>query len=298
MRWLEVLRAGVLQGALAGLVGGAVLGATTDELGRLPEIAQIVRSDSAVVGLVVLLVVSALVGGGFGVLVWYQRPGAGETLVWGLVYGVLWWHLGPLTLTLLLEGDGLTWDVKSAQAEFPLLLGHVLYGATIGLALVLVQWRRYLAEETMHVSGGAIVRVGVAGLLGAGLLGVMLDVQDQLLAFAAMVDSDSHSTAWLITLLIGLVAGLAFSLLYPSPTDGAGAGLIRGMAYGLFWWVVGGLTTSPAVQWSRATLAVGRCSPQLCHFTRLPFLRCRRVPVLPVAGRPGTPAIFRFRGRR
>ena len=245
MRWLEILRAGVLQGALAGLVGGAILGATTDELGRLPEIAQIVRSDSAVVGLVVLLVVSALVGGGFGVLVWYQRPSAGETLVWGLVYGVLWWYLGPLTLTPLLEGDGLTWDIKSAQAEFPLLLGHVLYGATTGLALVLVQWRRYLAEETMHVSSGAIVRGGVAGLLGAGLLGVMLDVQDQLLAFAAMVDSDSHSTAWMITLLVGLVSGLAFSLLYPSPTDGAGAGLIRGMAYGLFWWVVGGLTLVP-----------------------------------------------------
>ena len=247
MKWVEVLRSGVLPGALAGLVGGLVFMVAMDELSRLPEIGQILRSDSAVVGLIVIIVVGAIVGGGFGVLVWYQRPGAGETLFWGLVYGVFWWYLGPLTLTPLLQGDGLTWDVKSAQAEFPLLLGYVLYGATTGLALVLFQWRRYLTDETMHISGGAILRGGLAGLLGAGLLGVMLNVQDQLMAFAAMMDSDSRSAAWLITLLIGLVSGLAFSLLYPRPTDGAGAGLVRGMVYGFFWWVLGGLTLVPLI---------------------------------------------------
>ena len=245
MTWSEVLRTGILPGALAGLAGGVVFGVTMSELGLLPTFAQLVRVDPPAVGFVVLVAVAAIVGGGFGVLVCYQRPGVGETVFWGLVYGVFWWYLGPLTLMPLLQGDGLTWDVSSAQAEFPLLLGHVLYGAATGLVLVLLQWRRYVRSGTLHVSGGALLRGSMAGLFGAGLLGVMLGSQDQLLAFAAMVDSDSRSIAWLSTLLIGLMAGLAFSLLYPHPVEGAGAGLVRGMVYGFFWWVVGGLTLVP-----------------------------------------------------
>ncbi len=247
MKWAAVLRVGVLPGLLAGLVGGVVFGATMDELGRLPQIAEIVRSDSGAVGLAVVLVVAAVLGAAFGALIWYQKPGAGETLFWGLVYGVFWWYLGPLTLTPLLEGDSLTWDVSSAQAEFPLLIGHVLYGAATGLALVFFQWRRYIVDQSVRIDRGALLRGGLAGLLSAGLLGVMLNVQDRLLTIAAMVDSESSSTAWGITLVVGLVAGLAFALLYPRAADGAGAGLVQGMTYGLFWWVLGGLTLVPLI---------------------------------------------------
>ena len=245
MKWSEFLRDGVLPGAVAGLGGGVVFGLTMNELSRLPEIAQIVRSDSAAIGFSVLMVAGAMVGGGLGVLVWHQRPGVGETLFSSLAYGIFWWYLGPLTLTPLLQGDGLTWDVESAQAEFPLLLGHVLYGATTGLALVFLSWGRYVKAGALHISSGVILRGSLAGVLSAGLLGVMLNVQDQLVTFAAMMDSDSRSNAWLITLFIGLLAGTVFSLLYPRPTEGAGAGLIRGMVYGFLWWVVGGLTVVP-----------------------------------------------------
>ena len=245
MKWSEFLRGGILPGGLAGLAGGAVFGITMSDLGLLPAFAQLVRTDSSLVGFVVLMVVAAIVGAGFGALVWYQRPSVGETLFWGLAYGVFWWYLGPLTLMPLLQGDGLTWDVSSAQVAFPFLLGHVLYGGTTGLALVFLQWRRYLRSGNLYVTGGAVLRGGLAGLLGAGLLGVMLNEQDQLLAFAAMVESDSVSVAWLPTLLTGVLAGFVFSLLYPHPAEGAGAGFVRGMVYGFFWWVLGGLTLVP-----------------------------------------------------
>ena len=241
----EILRTGLLPGALAGLLGGLVFGVTMSELNLLPTFAELVRADSDVVGFTVVVVVAAIMGAGFGALVWYRRPGAGETLFWGLVYGIFWWYLGPLTLQPLLQGDGLTWDLGSAQAAFPLLLGLVLYGASTGLAIVFFQWRRHVQAEKLRINGGALLRGALAGLLGAGLLGVMLDAQDQLLAFAAMMDSDLRLTAWLVTLLIGLLAGLGYALLYPNPADGAGAGLIRGTVYGFFWWVVGGLTVVP-----------------------------------------------------
>ena len=245
MRSSEVLRTGLLPGALAGLVGGLVFGAAMSEIGLLPTFADLVRADSSFVGFGVLMVVAPIIGAGFGLLVWYQRPGAGETLFWGLVYGTFWWYLGPLTLTPILQSGSLTWDVNSAQAQFPFLVGHVLYGASTGLALVVLRWRRYVQAETLHVSGGALVRGALSGLLGAALLGAMLSAQDQLLAFAAMMDSDSRLIAWLMTLLIGLLAGVAFALLHRHPTNGAGPGLVRGMVYGFLWWVVGGLTLVP-----------------------------------------------------
>ncbi|MCH8897759.1 MAG: hypothetical protein IIC33_05645 [Chloroflexi bacterium] len=245
MRWSEVWRTALVPGALAGLVGGLLLGAAMSEMGLLPDIAQIVRADAAVVGFIVLMVLAAGLGAGFGVLVWYQRPGAGETLFWGLVYGSFCWYLGPLTLLPLLRGEGLTWDVDSAQAAFPVYLGLVLYGGATGLVLVFLRWLWRRPAGTLHFSGGALLRGVLAGLLAAGLLGAALNAQDQLLASVAMSSGGSHLAAWLITLVIGLLAGGVFSLLYSRPTDGAGAGLIRGSVYGFFWWVAGALTLVP-----------------------------------------------------
>ena len=170
MKWSEVWRTGLLPGALAGLVGGLIFGLTMAEMGLLPTIALIIgpatEITAAGVGFILLLVAGAALGAGFGTLVWYQRPGAGETLFWGMVYGAFWWYLGPLTLLPPLQGDGLTWDVASAQAAFPYLLGLVLYGGATGLALVLLRWWRRELAGTLHASGGALWRGGLAGLLG------------------------------------------------------------------------------------------------------------------------------------
>ena len=245
MKWSEILKNGLLPGALAGLLGGLAWWATMSELDRLPEIARLARADSDVVAFIVLLAVGAIIGAGHGALVWYQRPGSGETLVWGLVYGTFWWYLGPLTLLPLLRGDGLAWDLASARSEFPILPGLVLYGAITALVLVVLRWRRHAEADALRVSGSALVRGGLAGLMGAGLLGVTLDAQDELLGFVAMADADPRLSAWLVVLLIGLVAGVGFAVLYPRPTDGAGPGLVRGTVYGFLWWVVGGLTVVP-----------------------------------------------------
>ena len=72
-----------------------------------------------------------------------------------------------------------------------------------------------------------------------------MSAQDQLLVSTAMPTGGPQLAAWLVTLVIGLLAGLGFAMLYPRPTDGAGAGLIRGTVYGFFWWVASALTLVP-----------------------------------------------------
>lgn len=227
-RLQEAAKTALLPGALAGLVGGIIFAVTMAEVDRLTEIAQVVRADSNVVGFIIALVVSSIVGAGFGALVWFQQPGPGETLIWGLIYGVFWWYLGPLTLQPLFQGEGLTWDVSSAQAAFPMLLGLVLYGASTALALLVFRATIGLGAEVTRFTVGGLTRGMLAGLVAAALLAVSLNSQDQLLTFAAMNASDLHSVAWSITLLIGLVAGAGYALLYPSPSDGAGAAQYMG----------------------------------------------------------------------
>ena len=241
MNRFDVLRMAVVPGALAGLVGGLVFAAALPQLGVLPTIALAVPTNSAVIGVIVHVVTAAIIGAGFGTLVWRQRTDAGETLFWGLAYGMFWWFLGPLTLTPLLRVGTLVWDVHTAQELFPSLVGHILYGAGTALAFVFLRPQR---QAEVHVSRGTLLRGMLAGLLAAVLLGAMLDSQGQLLALT-MMGEESRLVAWAITLGAGLLAGLGFALLYPQSTEGAGAALIRGLVYGFLWWIASALTLLP-----------------------------------------------------
>ena len=246
----DVVLAGVLPGALGGVAGGLVFGGAMSELGLLPSVASLVRVDSAVVGFVVHMAIAATVGSGLGILVWHQRPGVGETLLWGMTYGTFWWFIGSLTLHPLFLGDGLAWDGESAQAAFPALLGHVLYGSTAGLAIVLVRSLLRLQAEPPRVTVGALLRGGVAGLLAVWMIGAIMAAQGQLPAFVARTPSESRWVLWLLTLLLGFLAGVGFALVYPRPTDSAGAGLVRGAMYGFLWWVAAPLSVLPLINGS------------------------------------------------
>ncbi|WP_433223577.1 hypothetical protein [Microtetraspora malaysiensis] len=125
----------IARGALAGLVGGLVFGAAMAPLGMLETVGSIIRVESTISGFAVNLVIAAVIGGVFGLLMNGQDPRARQTVLWGLVYGAFWWFLGPLTILPLMLGRPVAWDLGSAQALFPFLVGHLLYGAVTGLAL-------------------------------------------------------------------------------------------------------------------------------------------------------------------
>jgi hypothetical protein len=253
MKWSDVFKRIVLPGALAGLMGGLVFGAAMLQLGMLPTVAALVSVESGIAGFIIHIVLAALMGVGFSLLVWYQRGGTGELLFWGIIYGTVWWFLGSLTLLPLWLGQGLMWDIHAVQVAFPSLPGHLWYGAI--LAIALTQLRSAGPGEansspdgaTPHrqvgrTRAGILGRGALAGLLGAWLLGAMLDSQDQLRAFSAMMSMRSPQAAWLLILVTGVLAGVGYALLYPRPSDSAGAGLIRGTVYGFLWWIAGALT--------------------------------------------------------
>ncbi len=239
------VRQGLLPGAVAGLAGGLVFGAALRSLGLLAGVAALARSDSPLLGFALHLVIAAVVGAGFGLLVVHQRIRSGELLFWGLAYGLFWWFLGPLTLLPLLTGAPMTWSLATAQAAVPSLVGHLWYGAVTAVAFALLRRDGHAAVKD-HLRPRTLLRGLFAAVIAGGLL---------VLAFGV---GGGARLGWLPAVAAGM--GIGYPLVFTGRAEGTGPALVRGTAYGFVWWIAVGLTFAPLVDdgridWSQHAVA-------------------------------------------
>jgi hypothetical protein len=129
-------------GATAGVLGGLLFGVVMFETGVLPKVASLAGGNSVALGFVVNIVISALIGASYGILFQYEAPNAQSAVSWGLVYGMIWWVLGPLTLLPILLGGSFTWTTRAASIALPALIGHLLYGGVTAIAYLRLERRR------------------------------------------------------------------------------------------------------------------------------------------------------------
>jgi len=133
------LRRYLLAGAGAGLVGGLVFAWAIGAQGMMGTAAGLLGLTLSGAGLVGHLLASALLGAGLGALIRYQPRNYAATISSGLLYGLLWWIVGPLTLRpLFIPGLELNWSLVQAAEHFPSLIGHLLYGGLAGWGTYLV----------------------------------------------------------------------------------------------------------------------------------------------------------------
>jgi len=131
----------VVKGIYGGLAGGLAFGALMGMMSMLPVIGRIVGVPNAGVGFAVHMVISATIGAGFALVLGRRVSGGYSGLILGTLYGAVWWLLGPLTLMPLLlgEGFGVHWNVASVGEALPSLVGHLIYGAILGIVYSAVQ---------------------------------------------------------------------------------------------------------------------------------------------------------------
>jgi hypothetical protein len=98
--------------------------------------------SSLVSGVVVIMSVSIFSGMGYGLLFRQEAPDAGSAVAWGLVYGLLWWFIGPMTLLPILLGGSLSWTIGTATLLLPSLIGHLIYGAGTAVTFLALERRR------------------------------------------------------------------------------------------------------------------------------------------------------------
>jgi uncharacterized membrane protein YagU involved in acid resistance len=131
----------LLAGIIGGIVGGLAFGVLMAMMGMLPMVASIVGSKSVVVGFVYHMFNSVVIGALFGLILGGLSHTYARGATFGLLYGVLWWVLGPMILMPLLLGMGAQGVASQFGAAFsaPMLMslfGHLIYGLLTGLVYV------------------------------------------------------------------------------------------------------------------------------------------------------------------
>ncbi len=120
----------VVNGVVGGLVGGVLFGILMQMMDMIAMVAMLVDSTSPVVGWLVHLTISALIGASFAVLLGGLATGWGKAAALGMGYGVVWWVLGALLLMPARLGmDVFVVNTMAWQS----LVGHLIYGLALGL---------------------------------------------------------------------------------------------------------------------------------------------------------------------
>jgi len=128
-------------GAVASLAGGLLFSLVMVATDALPEVAGLMGGSSPVFGFAVHMGISTLIGMSYGALFRNEAPDLGSDIAWGMLYGLAWWFLGPLTLLPILLGDPFVWTTGAAGSVLPSLIGHLTYGAATACAFLLLERR-------------------------------------------------------------------------------------------------------------------------------------------------------------
>lgn len=134
-----------VRGSLIGIAGGAFGGLLFTTImvsvGGLPAVARLVGANSAFIGFIVHLFISVVIGISYGLLFQREVDSYGAGLGWGMLYGFFWWVWGALTLYPLLLRQRPDWSLDFALTQYASLVGHLLYGAGLGLFFRFLAWR-------------------------------------------------------------------------------------------------------------------------------------------------------------
>jgi uncharacterized membrane protein YagU involved in acid resistance len=125
----------IIAGAVAGLGGGLVFGMLMGIMGMLPMVAMLVGSESAVIGFIVHMAISAGLGALFGLIAARFLTGWGSALAAGLIYGIIWWVLGALILMPWMLGMS-EMVLAIGPDQWLSLMGHMIYGAITAILFI------------------------------------------------------------------------------------------------------------------------------------------------------------------
>jgi hypothetical protein len=122
--------------SIGGIIASVIMGIVAMVLGRV--IASIVKSNSPAVGFGLHLLIGAILGVGFAVLVGNRLNSRNAIITSSTVYGIAWTLFGTLISLPILSGAGLE-GVAAAFARaltpaiIPSLVSHAVFGLILGL---------------------------------------------------------------------------------------------------------------------------------------------------------------------
>jgi len=244
-------------GGLAGIVGGWAFGKWMAQVNFYPLIAELVNSDSRMVGKTLHFVFAVIIGATFGVLFQRDVRGLGSSMGWGLGYGILWWFLGPLTIKPLWGGIRPDWSYQHGAELFGSLVGHIIYGLIVGVLYAAGDklWAGFFTEsdpinrEPEGPGSRVIDSLGWGGLAGlaGGLSFAPVLLASGGLAAARTLGGSSPVLGIFIHMIVSAVAGMGYGILFQREAPNFGSGVEWGLLYGVICWFVGPMTLAPVL---------------------------------------------------
>lgn len=128
----------IASGVVGALVAGLVFGAMMQMMGMMATIGGMVGVESAGVGWIVHLMISAFFGLVYGAAVMAVSTRVGANLGLGVAYGVIIWIVGPLLIMPLMMGGEVFSLNQSAMMS---LVGHLVWGGITGVLAALAHPR-------------------------------------------------------------------------------------------------------------------------------------------------------------
>ncbi|ROO52031.1 hypothetical protein EDC02_6927 [Micromonospora sp. Llam0] len=128
----------LVAGVAGGLAGGVMFGILMQMMNMIGMVAMLVGSDTAAVGWLVHLAISAFIGATYALLFAHWATGLAPAALLGMGYGIVWWVLGALLLMPATLGmPTFTFNNTAWQS----LMGHLIYGLVLGIVYALLRPR-------------------------------------------------------------------------------------------------------------------------------------------------------------
>jgi hypothetical protein len=193
--------------------------------------------------------VHAIAGGIFGLAAATGIRGrvdsAGAGLIWGLGGGfLLWVVLASASAADHLAGNTSQTMIGEVQARIPELIACVLcIGAPVGIAVGI---RGAMGPNASPLHWGrAIVAGGAAGFASALIFSRWMYKGDFFPLIAGFGSPGPHFTSVLLHFATACVIGCTFGVLFQNDVRSLGSSMGWGMAYAIFWWILGPMTVFP-----------------------------------------------------
>lgn len=199
---------------------------------------------------------AAVIGAGYGLLFQRAAREVGAGVGYGLAYGMLWWCLGPLTVLPLWRGEAIDWSGEGVAREYGAFVAHVFFGLLLGLVYAIVDrvWvTLFVASDPLRAGREgigthtllALGRGGASGLVG-GLVFSLAMLDTGILPYvASLVGGSSPWLGFAVHLLLSVLIGMVYGLLFRRHVTDLATALGSGLLYGLVWWFLGQLTLFP-----------------------------------------------------
>jgi len=213
---------GTLVGIAGGLLGTAILG------------------GGSLQGMLMGAVYGAVFGWMFGESC--SSPGAG--LIWGLAYTFLLWMVFSATvLPWIRGGHQTTAMLDSVRERFPALVGYLLCGGMpLGIALGFLGDLRPRPDRPEFSWARALVVGGLSGMMAGWIFEAWMSAGGFFPLLGRLTEVHSHIAGVSVHLLVAMVIGVAFGLLFQRDLFSYGSSMGWGVGFGIFWWFLGPLT--------------------------------------------------------